>query len=277
MYMIALALIAVLASAVSLAAAAVLWRKLSAAHARIHRLERSELEAEHQLTSLSRAASRAEARARLPAVAASTDCHAQHGEEFFIWELLGFKAQGTFIEIGAYDGVSLSNSLFFERLGWKGVLVEAHPELARRCRENRPGATVVHAALGPVDGGSVRFSMVRGDTGLDTLSFVSTTEQHRNRIRARGGDIEQVEVPSRTLRSVVAEIGLGDVDWMSVDVEGSEIAVLEGSGLDSFRPKVVVVEDNSRGRDAEIGKFLAGYGYRRVKTVGCNDIYRHDA
>ncbi len=273
MYSIAIALLALLVAGASLAAAGILWRKLSAAHGRIHRLERGELEAERQLTSLARAASRAEAKSRLPERGASVVCHAQHGEEFFIWEQLGFKPRGTFIEIGAYDGVSLSNSLFFEQLGWKGVLIEAHPELAEKCRQSRPGATVVHAALGPDDGGSVSFSMVRGESGLDTLSFVSTTEQHRNRIKARSGDIEQVEVPSRSLRGVVDEVRLGEVDWISVDVEGAELEVLKGADLGSLRPRVLLVEDNSGGSDSGVSDFLSGFGYRLELKIGCNDLY----
>ena len=268
---IVLAVLAILVSAASLAAAAVLWKKLSAAHWRIHRLERRELDAERQFASLSRAASRAEAHARLPGTAAI--CNAQHGEEFFIWEQLSFKPRGTFVEIGAYDGVSLSNSLFFEQLGWKGVLVEAHPELSERCRRARPEATVVHAALGPADGGLVSFSMVSGQSGLDTLSFVSTTSQHRARIASRCGAITQVEVPARTLRSVMDEVGLSEVDWISVDVEGFELGVLQGADLGSCRPRVIMVEDNSAGADSRVADYLSKFGYRVEQRLGCNDLY----
>jgi FkbM family methyltransferase len=274
MLSVVLAVLAILTSAVSLAAIWVLWKKLSAAHRRVHWLERRELDAGQQLASLSRAASRGEALARLPGNAAF--CNAQHGEEFFIWEQLNFKPKGTFVEIGAYDGISLSNSLFFEQLGWTGVLVEAHPELASKCRLSRPGATVVHAALGRADGGSVRFSMVRGTSGLDTLSFVSTSERQHARINARQGVIETVDVPARSLSGVMKEIGVEQVDWMSIDVEGVELDVLEGVGLDSFRPTLIVVEDNSRGADLRVAEFLARFGYRRVQTVGCNDFYLVD-
>jgi FkbM family methyltransferase len=257
--------------------ALLLRRRLSAVHLRIHLLERTQLELERQVASLSRAASRAQAALSAPGQTVEVSCHAQHGEEFFLWELFEFKSQGTFVEIGAYDGVSLSNSLFFEKLGWRGLLVEAHPELAERARHSRPSATVVHAALGAVDGGEVTFSMVRGERGLDTLSFVETTESHRQRIGSRKGVIEQVVVPARTLRSLLDEVGLTAIDWMSVDVEGGELEVLRGASLDSVRPRVIVVEDNSRGIDPEVPKYLAGFGYKRIRTVGCNDFYLSDA
>jgi hypothetical protein len=88
--------------------------------------------------------------------------------------------------------------------------------------------------------------------------------------------IEQVSVAARSFRSLLAETGVTAVDWMSVDVEGGELDVLKGAGLESIRPTVIVVEDNSGGHDHEVTKYLAGFGYKRVLTVGCNDFYRFD-
>lgn len=200
-------------------------------------------------------------------------CHAQHGEELLLWELSGWKRDGVFVEIGAYDGVSLSNSLFFEKIGWRGLLVEAHPDLVEKCRQSRPDANVVHAALCDTDEGSIDFSMVRGSSGMDTLSFATTTPQHRQRIESHGGRIETVSVPARTLASVLSEQGLMRIDWMSIDVEGGELAVLKGADLDSVRPRVIVVEDNSAGRDDSVSAFLVAQGYRRETRIGCNDIF----
>ena len=64
---------------------------------------------------------------------------AQDGEDVLLAELFGYKTDGFFIEIGAYDGLYLSNSYFFEQLGWRGLLVEPLPEKAAACRRNRPG------------------------------------------------------------------------------------------------------------------------------------------
>src|SRR5882757_5953209 len=55
---------------------------------------------------------------------------------------------GTFIEVGGNDGLTQSNTYWFERFrNWRGILVEALPSQARLCRKNRPRADVVHAAL----------------------------------------------------------------------------------------------------------------------------------
>lgn len=272
--LLVVAIVAVaLVAAVAIASSYLLWKKVKAAHVRIHRLERAGASQEKQFAEIARAALRAEAKARL---GCDVSGHSQHGEDFFIWQRLEFKPEGTYIEIGAYDGVSLSNSLFFEQIGWKGMLVEAHPDLVDACRKSRPDASVVHAALGEKDGGKVTFSMVRGSVGLDTLSFVSTNDRHRRRIEANHGRIEIVDVPARNLESLLAESGIREVDWISVDVEGAELDVLKGAGLNRFRPKIILVEDNSGGVDTSVTDYLDQFGYQLEQTIGCNDLYvRH--
>ena len=55
---------------------------------------------------------------------------------------------GSFIEAGGNDGLSQSNTYWFERFrGWRGMLIEAVPEQAQLCRRNRPRAEVVNTAL----------------------------------------------------------------------------------------------------------------------------------
>src|SRR3954451_1905594 len=55
---------------------------------------------------------------------------------------------GVFVEAGAYDGFTQSNTYWLERFrGWSGVLVEAIPELAEQAKRNRPRSRVVQCAL----------------------------------------------------------------------------------------------------------------------------------
>ena len=61
------------------------------------------------------------------------------------------KRHGIFVEAGANDGVSQSNTLYFERyLNWRGLLVEPVPALAEECKKNRPGCRVANFALVPL-------------------------------------------------------------------------------------------------------------------------------
>ncbi|MCA9052373.1 MAG: FkbM family methyltransferase [Planctomycetaceae bacterium] len=241
-------------------------------HRRVHLVERDLIQTQQQLAAVCRLATRT-------AAAANTElkppqCHAQHGEELLLWEVAGWKRDGVFIEIGAHDGVSLSNSLFFEQIGWQGLLIEAHPDLVAQCRISRPGSLVVHAVLGAQDTGVRNFSMVVGPPGIETLSFASTSTKHLQRIESRGGTVKTVVVPARTITSVLREHQISEIDWMSIDVEGGELEVLEGLDWRTCRPHVLMIEDNSRGNDLRIQDIVTQHGYQKVCRIGCNDIYR---
>jgi FkbM family methyltransferase len=158
---------------------------------------------------------------------------------------------GFFVEAGANDGYNQSNTYWFERFrGWRGILVEPMQELYDLCREERPGATVIRAALVPFDheGDSVRMQFA----GL--MSTVSG--EHADADRTEMGNIlgwydpYEADVPARTLSSILDEHDAPEVDLLSLDVEGFEPGVLAGLDLDRHAPRWILVEvhDEATGR-----------------------------
>ncbi len=53
----------------------------------------------------------------------------EDGEEIILYNFFGRKNTGFYLEIGAYNGVELSNTYFFEAIGWNGILIEPDPGL----------------------------------------------------------------------------------------------------------------------------------------------------
>jgi FkbM family methyltransferase len=199
--------------------------------------------------------------------------HSQHGEDLILWDFFGRKLRGFFVDIGAHDGVSLSNTFFFESLGWSGICVEANPELARRCAAARPGSRVVHAACGNRAATSTAPLMVAtGPEWASTRSFVSTSAENRAQLEQAGIDLVPVEVPCTTMDALLGP-EVPTIDFVSIDVEGAELQVLQGFDFTRARPAVLVVEDNSRGTKREVADFLEAAGYRRALTIGVNDFY----
>eukprot|EP00889_Picochlorum_renovo_P005493 jgi/Picre1/32523/NNA_007869.t1 len=77
----------------------------------------------------------------------------QQGEDVFLWNYFGDMCGGSYIELGAIDGVVLSNSFIFNKaLGWSGILVEASPVNAANLMNNRPDDICVNAAVCNITG-----------------------------------------------------------------------------------------------------------------------------
>lgn len=195
----------------------------------------------------------------------------QNGEDLALWELFEKKRTGFYVDVGAYDGVGFSNTYFFEAIGWRGVLIEAAPELYARCAAARPHSTVVHAAAGSRNG-TAPFTIVDGAGGVDTLS--SSMPDHE-RIAREGGQSRVVDVPLRTLDDILADVH-EPIDFVSIDVEGSELDVLQGFDLDRFRPRILVIEENSADAGVRIREHLAGRGYAPAFQVEQNVFYTRD-
>lgn len=187
------------------------------------------------------------------------------------------KRGGVFIEAGANDGISQSNTLYFERyLGWRGLLVEPVPELAARCRVNRPRCRVEACALVGADSGlkqvTIKYlglmSQIPG-----TSADQESERQHETTARrflAKGQQPYEVQVSARPLSEVWEAHQLGHVDLLSLDVEGYEAQVLDGLDLHRHRPDFIMVEV----RDEAAIRRRLDVCYRLVDVLNTTAEYR---
>ena len=109
-----------------------------------------------------------------------TGVYSQYGQDSYALQLLQNPATGTFLDIGANDGVSLSNSLHFEELGWQGICVEPHPVIFQDLQEKRK-CNLVNACISDRDE-LVDFIVVDGPSHM--LSGISQfmDNGHKDRI-----------------------------------------------------------------------------------------------
>ncbi|MHB1810004.1 MAG: FkbM family methyltransferase [Solirubrobacteraceae bacterium] len=149
---------------------------------------------------------------------------------------------GFFVEAGANDGFTQSNTYWLERFrGWRGVLVEPMPELASEARLSRPNATVVQCVLKARDDPRPALKMQFGD-------LMSMVDEAKEPSWPRQGtvlgwrDSRELEVQARTLSAVLDEVAAPEVDLLSLDVEGFERQALQGLDLGRHAPRYVLVE-----------------------------------
>ena len=202
--------------------------------------------------------------------------YSQSGEDYLVWKLLDRqqRASGYYVEVGALDGRRFSNSYAFERIGWTGICVEAHPDYFQQTRRNRPGATVVHAACCDRDDHAITFyANARG-----TLSAIEPMDPDTidDRFSAYFHGYDPIEVPAKRLTTILDEAGAPrHIDMISIDVEGAEVDVLRGLDFDRYTARVLIVEAHeplslpktSSGRETAVPPVSCGEATASMKSL----------
>ena len=197
----------------------------------------------------------------------------EFGEDMLLWDLLG-QATGSCVEVGAFDGYRFSVSYAFDAIGWRSVLVEPLPERHAECVRRRPAAHVEHAALGPSGStGTVTFTAVKGYEMLSYMQHEGMATEHLKGIHQTASSTYEVTVPLTTMDAVLERSGVATLDFASIDVEGAEMSVLRGFNLDRWKPRVLLIEDNSLGKRSEVAEYLAQHGYEDALRLAINRVY----
>src|SRR5581483_405406 len=197
---------------------------------------------------------------------------AQHGEDALLARRFGGKRGGYYVAVGALDGDRLSNTFHFEHaLDWTGVLVEADPAQAQRCRVNRPGSVVVNrAACAPGSPPTVQLQVADGQEEFSTMS---ANRVYAGLLAERGITTRTIDVPAGTLDDILTEAGTQHIDFVTIDVEGHELDVLRGFDPARWRPTVVLLESATGAPHPRIAARLFRAGYGRTRRVVINDWY----
>lgn len=206
--------------------------------------------------------------------------HGQEGQDEFLDTKVfkGFTG-GTFVDVGAHNGVTISNTLFFEQeRGWTGLLIEPLPSVFRELQVNRPNAILENCAVS-LEEGIVDFLEVEGYSEMTSGIIQYYNPKHRQRIETevqqQGGSARTIDVPSMRLSSLLEKHGIRHVHYLSVDVEGAEFAVIKSIDFDRVKIDVIGFENNYREDGIVIVAYLASKGYRRLQTSGVDIFMIH--
>jgi FkbM family methyltransferase len=168
------------------------------------------------------------------------------------WKLqpyLNFK-KGFFVEAGANDGITFSNTLYFEKYyKWRGILIEPIPQLASQCRINRPKCIVEQYALVSLDFKEAHIEM----TYCNHMSLVkgAMNEEEENIHITKGAKIQNIEpftlkVPTKNLSTILEKHTNRNIDFLSLDIEGYELNALKGIDFDRHKPSWMLIEARYR-------------------------------
>jgi FkbM family methyltransferase len=159
----------------------------------------------------------------------------QAGQDLWVFgEMFNEKKAGFFLDLGAHDGVLISNTYLLERKYlWNGICIEANPDSFRQLQRNRR-ATCIHAC---VDSTARLVNFVKRGMQGGILSSDTDNKEGSNETE----EIFQVE--TKTLESILVESKAPfEIDYLSVDIEGSEQRVLGSFDFGKYRFKCLTIE-----------------------------------
>ena len=194
----------------------------------------------------------------------------------------------TVVEMGANDGLHMSNSFFFSKtLGWRALLIEGNPDVYERIATHRPEAEHVNALVGhprhfPPDGRALFYSFYRpgnsekrdttrdwetglsgiGDPNSSNEALRSVTDAQRYAARY-GVAFRQHRLDVRRFSSLLSDMYIGKIDVLFLDVEGAELSVLQTLNFQKNPVRILVVERPT----PAVSRLLAARGYDDLRIT----------
>jgi FkbM family methyltransferase len=195
----------------------------------------------------------------------------QFMQDLFALSMLGEKRNGYFVEFGAWDGVTLSNSYMLEtEFGWTGIVAEPSRRFASKLSESRRCAIDTRCVWSS-SGEKLIFAEVTN------LVENSTLEQFVNIDSCDRSDAIKYTIETVSLNDLLEQHGAPtEIDYLSIDTEGSEFEILKACNFNRWRFRVITVEHNYvLAKRNAIYDLLTANGYTRLSTelAQCDDWY----
>jgi FkbM family methyltransferase len=195
----------------------------------------------------------------------------QAGQDFVIDQIMKHKREGTFIDVGGYDGVTGSNTFFLEtNRGWTGALVEPVKAQLVKAAALRT-CPCIEAAIAPTEGEADFIEIREGFTQMSGLAStydkkllqtVRNDKRHRENV---------TKVKTKTLSSILEYAKIPDPDFISLDIEGGEIACLKAFPFKDYNVKAWAIENNTG--TSEIKQLMDENGYDLIEFCGPDEVY----
>lgn len=194
----------------------------------------------------------------------------QLGQDLWVLKSLEEKTGGYFVEIGAGDGVYLSNTYILEkRYGWKGICVEPMNKI-EDLKKNR-ACIIDNSCLYSRTGLEVEFQSDEEISGI-----INDFDKLHNR---KGEIVKLITLSFEDL--LKKHNAPREIDYLSIDTEGSEYEILRTFPFDKYRIELITVEHNANSGKEEdiekrdkIHKLLSGNGFVCEKEGEFEDWWR---
>lgn len=183
------------------------------------------------------------------------------------------KNNGFFIEIGASDGIELSNTYLLEtQYNWKGICAEPIPSKFEQLVKNRPNSKCSDNAVYNQSNLDVIFDIANECPLLSGIS--NTLNYHKNRDDSKK---TKITVKTISLNDLLEKFDAPlFIEYLSLDTEGSELEILKSVNFQKYIFGLIHVEHNFiEPLRTKIKTLLTSNDYIYIKENQWDDFYKH--
>ncbi|MBL4691916.1 MAG: FkbM family methyltransferase [Magnetovibrio sp.] len=188
-----------------------------------------------------------------------TKSYSQHGEDLVLLAIFDGYKTGRYVDVGSFHPRRYSNTRVLFEAGWQGINIDISKRKLALFDFDRPQDQNVYCAVSDKPGELKAYVFGTG-SALDTTD----KDMADNWAKKFGMSYEEVQVPSRTLTSILNDCKLEQFDYLNIDVEGAEISVLNGLDFSKYKPRCISIEIHGSIEDVpttETYKILKNQGY----------------
>lgn len=203
--------------------------------------------------------------------------YSQFGQDKYLNEIIfKNKKNGFFVDIGAHNGIKLSNTKFFEdELGWNGICIEPSPKIFQKLEKNRK-CICINACVSN-ETKKARFMFI--DSLYDIATMYSGLVEkydprHLERIEEYFSQEEKkfINVQCYRLDDILDKYNISHIDYLSIDTEGGEFDILTSIDFEKVNIEIIDIENNYN--ENNIKEFLESKGYKFINRLVCDEIYQ---
>ena len=185
--------------------------------------------------------------------------------------------KGICIEVGAANGIKGSNTKYFEENNWDVLCLEANPNCEKDLKKTRKHFLMCGCGKENKQEELTIYKVGQNNIESSITSLIPDERlinDHKHIINS----VEKVKVQVYTLNWILDNLchntpfeNIKNIDFISIDTEGTELDVLQGIDFNKYRIKLLIVENNYE--DEKISIFLKQNGFKLDKRYKINDFY----
>ena len=202
--------------------------------------------------------------------------HSQYEQDKYLETNIfkGYK-NGFFVDVGAHDGKSLNNTLYFEKNNkWTGINIEPVKKVFVKLLINRPNSINLNCAVCNTDG-KTEFLYNTGYTemisGIKDMFDPRHLKRLENENRYKGASTEIIDVKTKRLETICDEHKITHINYLSIDVEGAEFEVIKSINFDKVFIDIIGFENNYDDTSLPIITYLESKNYEVIHKM--HDIF----